>query len=189
VKGAAALYTREYYELVKGHLNPGGVVTEWVPLYESPESAVQSEVATFLDAFPAGTLWGSRAAVGGGYDLILVGQDGPTRIDVDALQLRVFRSGYLPVVRSLVESGFGSLLDLFSAYVGDRSSMAPALRDAQRNVDRNLRLQYLAGAGAAVGEHERIYAHLVAGRIVPEQLFAASAEWKAELESAFARTK
>ena len=35
VKGAATLYTKEYFELVKQHLNPGGVVTQWVPLYES----------------------------------------------------------------------------------------------------------------------------------------------------------
>ncbi len=34
VKGAATLYTKEYFELVKQHLNPGGVVTQWVPLYE-----------------------------------------------------------------------------------------------------------------------------------------------------------
>ena len=33
VKGAAALYTREYFELVRRHLNPGGVVSQWVPLY------------------------------------------------------------------------------------------------------------------------------------------------------------
>ena len=31
VRGAASLYTKEYFELVKSHLNPGGVVTQWVP--------------------------------------------------------------------------------------------------------------------------------------------------------------
>jgi spermidine synthase len=35
VKGAANLYTKEFWELVKEHLNPGGVVTVWVPLYDS----------------------------------------------------------------------------------------------------------------------------------------------------------
>src|SRR5204863_490094 len=35
VKGAAALYTKEHFEQVKAHLNPGGVVTQWVPLYQS----------------------------------------------------------------------------------------------------------------------------------------------------------
>ena len=57
VKGAATLYTKEYFELVKRHLNPGGVVTQWVPLYESNPDVVKSEIATFFDAFPHGTIW------------------------------------------------------------------------------------------------------------------------------------
>src|SRR5438105_2315274 len=43
VKGAAMLYTREFFDLVKQHLNPGGVVTLFVQLYESTEDAVKSD--------------------------------------------------------------------------------------------------------------------------------------------------
>ena len=52
VKGAAMLYSREFFETVKQRLNPGGVVTLFVQLYESNTEAVKSEVATFLEAFP-----------------------------------------------------------------------------------------------------------------------------------------
>jgi len=31
------LYTKEFFELVKQHLNPGGVVTLFVQLYQSNE--------------------------------------------------------------------------------------------------------------------------------------------------------
>ncbi len=48
VKGAAALYTAEFFELVNRHLNPGGVVTVFVQLYESGEDSVRSEVGTFF---------------------------------------------------------------------------------------------------------------------------------------------
>ena len=41
VKGSAALYSKEYFELVKAHLNPGGIVTQWVPLYESDAATVK----------------------------------------------------------------------------------------------------------------------------------------------------
>jgi hypothetical protein len=108
---------------------------------------------------------------------------------VDALQRRVVRPEYLPVIRSLVESGFGSMLDLFSTWVGDRASMAPALRGSQPNLDRNLRLQYLAGFAAGPLEHERIYQHLVERRDFPEQLFTGSAQWNAQLREALARSK
>src|ERR1043166_2987915 len=57
VKGAASLYTREYFELVKRHLKPGGVVTQWVPLYESTVDVVKSEMATFFSVFPQGIVW------------------------------------------------------------------------------------------------------------------------------------
>jgi spermidine synthase len=54
VKGAAMLYTREFFELAKQHLNPGGVVTLFVQLYESNTEAVKSEIGTFFEAFPNG---------------------------------------------------------------------------------------------------------------------------------------
>ena len=47
VKGSATLYTKEYFELCKQHLNPGGLITQWVPLYESTVDVVKSEIATF----------------------------------------------------------------------------------------------------------------------------------------------
>ena len=73
VKGAATLYTREYFELCKKRLNPGGVITQWVPLYESNAEAVKSEVATFFEVFPEGSVWGNDQG-GYGYDTVLLGQ-------------------------------------------------------------------------------------------------------------------
>ena len=57
VKGAAMLYTREFFELAKTRLNPGGVVTLFVQLYESNTEAVKSEIATFFEAFPKGMIF------------------------------------------------------------------------------------------------------------------------------------
>jgi spermidine synthase len=44
VKGTATLYSKEYFELCKQHLKPGGVVTQWVPLYESDPETIKSEL-------------------------------------------------------------------------------------------------------------------------------------------------
>src|SRR5204862_3809774 len=82
VKGAAMLYTREFFEAVKQHLNPGGVVTLFVQLYESNVEAVKSEIGTFFEAFPNGVVFGNTNE-GKGYDLVLLGQVEPTKIDVD----------------------------------------------------------------------------------------------------------
>src|SRR5205807_403877 len=61
VKGSATLYTKEYFELCKRHLKPGGVISQWVPLYESNFEVVKSEIATFFDVFPHGTIWGKTS--------------------------------------------------------------------------------------------------------------------------------
>src|SRR5215468_8474056 len=105
VKGAATLYTKEYFELVKQHLNPGGVVTQWVPLYESSPAVVKSEVATFFNVFSDGTMW-SNDISGGGYDLVLMGQVGAARIDGDAMQARLDRPEGMRAAASLREVGF-----------------------------------------------------------------------------------
>ena len=147
VKGIAPLYSTEYFELVKQHLNPGGFVTQWVPLYESNVETVQSEVATFFEAFPNGTVWGNLNTDGQGYDVVLVGQAGKLKINVDDLQKRLDRSEYKPVANSLHEVGYKSAVDLLSTYAVQASDLRVWLRRAQVNTDRNLRLQYLAGLG------------------------------------------
>src|SRR4029079_4273617 len=84
VKGAAMLYTREFFANAKQHLSPGGVVTLFVQLYESNTAAVKSEIATFFEAFPNGVVWGNTNN-GAGYDLALMGQVRDTKTAVHAL--------------------------------------------------------------------------------------------------------
>ena len=182
VKGAASLYTREYFEAVKAHLNPGGVVTQWVPLYESTPEAVKSEIATFLGVFPNGTIWANNIN-GGGYDIVLLGQAQPTRIDIGALASRFGDPRYAAVAQSLGEVGFDSPIALFSTYAGSAADLQPWLKDAAINRDRNLRLQYLAAVGLNSYRAEAIYNQIAAYRRFPDSLFVADAEWKARLRA------
>ena len=88
VKGTSALYSREFYELVKDHLNPGGVAAQWLPLYQSDEDTVRTELATFFSVFPGATVW-SNYLDGDGYDLVLLGRAEESPIDVDAIDRRL----------------------------------------------------------------------------------------------------
>jgi spermidine synthase len=186
VKGAATLYTKEYFDLVKQHLNPGGVVTQWVPLYESTSDVVKSEVATFVGGFPNATVWGNTNN-GQGYDTVLLGQDGAMRIDVDALQARLARPEYLRVTESLSEVGFMSPLDLLATYAGSGPELAPWLANAQINRDRNLRLQYLAGMGNSSYEGGPIYSEMLSYRRFPEAMITGSEPGRSMLRDAIGR--
>ncbi len=187
VKGAAMLYTREFFEEAKRHLNPGGVVTLFVQLYESNTEAVKSEIATFMEAFPNGVVWGNTQQ-GRGYDLVLLGQLSPEPIDVDAIQQRLDLPEYAPVRQSLSEIGMNSAVDLFSTYAGTAAELQPWLKDANINRDRNLRLQYLAGLGLNLYESESIYAGMLAyASGYPSHVFVASDQTVAALRDGIRR--
>jgi spermidine synthase len=187
VKGAAMLYTVEFFEMVKQHLNPGGVVTLFVQLYESNTDAVKSEIGTFLEAFPNGIVFGNTNE-GKGYDLVLVGQVEPTKIDVDAIEAKLQRPEYAPIKRSLGQIGMNSAIDLFSTYAGRKPDLLPWLRDAQINHDRNLRLQYLAGLGLNLYQADVIYADMLRNvSKMPDDLFIATEETRKQLYAGILR--
>jgi spermidine synthase len=183
VKGSATLYSKEYFEMVRAKLNPGGVVTQWVPLYESDANTVKSEIATFFDVFPNGTIWANELS-GGGYDIVLLGQAEPARIDVDAIQQRLDQPAYARVARSLQEVGLGSAVEMFSTYAGRASDLKPWLAGAELNRDGNLRLQYLAGMALNSSRESAIYADMLNYRVYPQDLFLGSDQRKMELMSA-----
>jgi len=176
VKGAATLYTREFFNEVKSHLNPGGVVTLFVQLYESTEEAAKSEVATFLEAFPNGAVF-ANTINGQGYDLVLFGQKEGGKIDVDAVQARLVDPANAAVAQSLREIGINSAVELFGTYAGQSADMAGWLKDGIINTDRNLKLQYLAGRGLNLYRSDPIYKAMVRDSKYPgDKLFVGSKE-------------
>ncbi|MGD0539680.1 MAG: fused MFS/spermidine synthase [Verrucomicrobiota bacterium] len=186
VKGSATLYSKEYFELVKRHLNPGGIVTQWVPLYETDLSTVKSELATFFDVFPSGTIWGNDTS-GGGYDTVLLGQAEPTKIDVDQLQEKLERPDQARVAASMREVGFGSAIALLSTYAGQGPDLRSWLAGAEINRDGNLRLQYLAGLALNKSMEGALYSQMLTYRRYPENLFVVSDRLRPALMAALAQ--
>ena len=173
VKGAATLYTKEFFQTIRDHLNPGGVVTVFVQLYESGGPAVKSEIATFLEVFPNGMIFGNTHQ-GGGYDVVLLGQNGDAKINVDQIEQRLADPRFAQVAQSLSEIGFYNGVDLLSTFAAQGPQLQPWLADAQVNRDRNLRLQYLAGLGVNKYEQAQIYSEILQYRNVPPNLFVGS---------------
>ncbi len=185
VKGAAALYTKEYFDLCQEHLKPGGVITQWVPLYESSLPAVKSEVATFFASFPHGSLWCNDADENG-YDMVMMAQDNSQPIDMDALETRMAREDHSRVVQSLSEVQMGSMISLIRCYAGRNTDMTDWLADAVVNTDRNLRLQYLAGwalnsrKAAEIRDSFRPFAHFPTGLLIGKNTSIAAIQFVLE---------
>jgi spermidine synthase len=183
VKGSATLYSKEYFEMVKSKLNPGGVVTQWVPLYESDLDTVKSEIATFFDVFPDGSIWANELS-GGGYDVVLMGSAQPLHIDVDAMQAKLDSPAWNRVAGSLGEVGLPSAVALLGTYAGQASDLKGWLSGAQINRDGDLRLQYLAGMALNNTREGLIYGQMLTYRTFPRALITATPQRLEELMNA-----
>lgn len=156
VKGTAALYSKEYFEAVKAHLNPGGMFSLYVPLYETDEPTIRSELETFFQAFPNASIW-SNTRDGQGYDMVFMGQVEPLKINLDEVEERLARPDYAPVRDSLKGIGINSAIELFSTYAGGAKDLGRWTQGAQVNTDANLRLSYLAGWGINSALEDALY--------------------------------
>jgi spermidine synthase len=185
VKGSAALNTVEYYKICKRHLKPGGVMSLWIPLYESTFASAKSITSTFFEVFPEGMIFSNDALLMG-YDAVLVGRAEPTRIDLDRVQSILDRDDYTLVRQSLADVGFGmnpmggysaglnTAADLFATYAGQASDLRVWTCNAQINRDSNLRLQYLAGMGYNSNISTEIFKSILSHYQFPNKLFSGS---------------
>ena len=103
-----------------------------------------------------------------------MGQVEETKINVDELQAKLDSPQFAQVKQSLSEIGIHSAVELLSNYAGSAKDLAPWLKDAVINRDRNLKLQYLAGQGLNLYQSGPIYADMVQYAKYPEGLFTGS---------------
>jgi spermidine synthase len=69
--GVVNFYTRDFYALCRAHLEPGGVLSQWVPLYNLQPSDVRMLYRSFTESFPHAVVFLY------GYDTFMVGSDRP----------------------------------------------------------------------------------------------------------------
>jgi hypothetical protein len=102
--GVVNLYSREFYHLAASRLAPGGVITQWLPVFELSNAEVRAMIAAFVAELKhTALLYGYRQ------HLILIGSQSPLVID----PLRALRDSRDPsIARNLQRSGVGDLDDV-----------------------------------------------------------------------------
>ncbi|MFT4580146.1 MAG: spermidine synthase, partial [Nitrospinales bacterium] len=78
------LYTREYYELQKSKLKPGGIAVQWIPLHSQGPKEVAMHFKTFKSVFPFTMGWLSVAN-----EMFIIGSNQPIKIDFNKLNERL----------------------------------------------------------------------------------------------------
>ena len=132
-RGEAALYTRDSFEAVRRVLAPGGIYCQWVPLYQISEAEFDSIAASFLDVFPATTLWRGDFKAGEAV-VAVVGHTDARGLDADAVDARARALAASPDRSNpyLVHPAGAWLY-----FVGALDASDPRLRGAPRNYDTN----------------------------------------------------
>ncbi|HEY6510009.1 MAG TPA: hypothetical protein VIY56_18430, partial [Vicinamibacterales bacterium] len=122
--GVAALYSKEFYELAKSRLIPGGHISQWLPAYQVPGGSSLAMVRAFVDVFPQAVLLSGMQA-----ELILVGAKAP-KIEIDPQRIERALADSPGVQADLAPLDLGTPREIVGTFVGS----AETLRRATRNV-------------------------------------------------------
>jgi hypothetical protein len=162
--GIVNLYSREYFQLVRRRLAPGGVTTHWLPVNQLSVRDTKGIAAAFCQVFADCTLW-----TGAGLDWMLAGTNGMATPPAEDAFARLWtRPGS---ARDLADLGIERPEQLGALFLADAEALARWVGDTPPLVDdRPGRLSQ----SAPPRSHRRVYHELMDARLNAEA-FSSSA--------------
>jgi spermidine synthase len=133
--GSGYLYSTEYFRLASQRLNPGGIICQWLPLYELTEENLKSVVRTISDNFAYSMIWVTH------YDAEIIASNSPIIIDEKDLTRRIAAG---PVTEDLLQIKMASAEDFLSYFVMGSEGVRTYSRGGKINTDDNLYLEFSA---------------------------------------------
>jgi hypothetical protein len=159
--GVVNLYSREYFQLIRDRLAPGGIATYWLPVNQLTPRETAGVVKGFCAAFEDCTLW-----TGAGLEWMLAGSNRASAPSAAEFAAQWDDGVIGPQLRA---DGFETPEQLGACFLGDRDQLATFVRDAPPLVD-DFPHRMSADVGPALAPH---YATLM--RVEPaRRRFAAS---------------
>jgi predicted membrane-bound spermidine synthase/cytochrome c-type biogenesis protein CcmH/NrfG len=127
--GVAELYSKEFYELARGRLKPGGYLSQWLPAYQVPAETSLAMVRAFVDVFPQSVLLS-----GMGPELLLVGTTAST-ISIDPVRVARTLEREPRVLADLRRLDLGTPTEIVGMFVGSARTLARATTTAREVSD------------------------------------------------------
>jgi spermidine synthase len=134
--GVVNLYSRDFYELARERLEPGGIMAQWWPLPTQNVEDSQSLVRSFLDVFPHVTAWSTEF-----HEVLLVGSVGPIEIDGAHVAGRFAEAS---IRSALSEVGIESPEALLATFLTGRQGLETFVEKAPPVTDDRPRIEYAA---------------------------------------------
>lgn len=132
-QGSGYLYTREYFKIAAAHLLPGGIMCQWLPIYELSVDNLKSVVKTFSEHFEYTMAWLTQ------YDAELIGSNEPIIVDEVQLSRRIADPAVSKDLRPVM---MGTATDFLSYFIMGTAGVKAFSRDGIINTDDNLYLEF-----------------------------------------------
>ncbi len=158
-RGVANLYSKEFYELCRLHLRPGGMMAQWVPLTTQNLDATRMLMRTFQDVFPHTTLWTTEW-----HETMLLGSLDPLHVDVAAIAEQTAQP---EIHDSLAEVGIADTARLFATFLMDEAALRAFTADADIVTDDRPRIEF--ATMPAAGDFVALLQALVDGTCRPDR--------------------
>ncbi|MFN7145980.1 MAG: spermidine synthase, partial [Myxococcota bacterium] len=136
--GVSNLFTREFFEMGKARLKPGGVWSQWVQMYGMDERDLQSIMRTFATVFPHVLVFSTIQDA----DLVMIGSDEP--LDFSLAVANALSDKNERVRAELQSVGVEDGYDLLSHFLADRHVLMWRTHGVPLNTDDNLLVEYSA---------------------------------------------
>src|SRR6185369_11069224 len=133
--GSGYLYSSEYFRLASQKLSPGGIICQWLPLYELTAEDLKSVVRTITENFTYSMIWVTH------YDAEIIASNSPIVIDEKELAKRISVG---PVIEDLRQMRMGSAEDFLSYFVMGTEGVKAYSKGGRINTDDNLYLEFSA---------------------------------------------
>jgi len=87
VVGVSGLFTRQFYRSAKAHLKAGGILSQWLPLYELEKDDFRIALVTLRTVFAHTSVWTN------GSDAVVLASDQPLRVEPAQLAAKLQPAG------------------------------------------------------------------------------------------------
>lgn len=164
--GEGLLFTREFFELTRERLSPGGIMVAWIDVYNMDAGTFRLLLRTFAEVFPHVTLW-ETGLLG---DYVLLGSREPLLADYEAMKKRLADPALAAALEPIQADALGVLARFImdDKVIHELAGTGPVHTDDRRQLEFEMpRSAFSSYNERLPGLVERIFSrHVDAGRIV-----------------------
>lgn len=174
ITGVSNLFTREFFEMGKARLKPGGVWSQWIQMYGMDEHDLKSLLRTFAMVYEHVLVYATIEDS----DLVLIGSDSSIR---PSPELAFGLMEQPKVGRELRLVDIESPLELVSIFQFDRDRLLEVTEGAPLNTDDNMRIEYNAPRNLHSDTTGDNYRFLLSSAVVPFDVLGGDLDKTVEL--------